>query len=354
MAEKHVYIFGEIGWENNVQTVQQQIGTASNEDTIIVHIHSPGGSVDEGYAIHDHLLSYGAEVETRIEGMCASIATIIALAGKKRKMTYNSTFFIHNPWTTTEGDATKLEQTAEQLRTIEERISKFYSGITGKSSDEMLQLMKVADNITPELALDLGFVTELVEPVKAMAKITLMENSNKSNKLETIMSDFLNKIEARMNKILGIKNEAPAEVLNLDTTLEDGTAVTIMGNSIEVGAPVTITETGEPAPDGTHQLADGTQIVTVEGVITEVIPYIEDDAAALKSENAALKSELESVKAELSAVSEKFDAFVKNLEQKQPVFNRVQRSAAAKSVKADRTGGKDAIVERLNVQGKKK
>lgn len=353
MSEKHVYIFGEIGWENNVKTVQQQIGRASAEDTIIAHIHSPGGSVDEGYAIHDHLLSYGATVETRIEGMCASIATIIALAGTKRTMTKNSTFFIHNPWTMAEGDASKLEETAEQLRSIEERISGFYSKVTGKSADEMLQIMKVAENITPELALELGFVTELVEPIKAMAKISPINQKPNNSNLETIMSEFMNKIEARMNKILGIKNQQQPEIKNLDTTLADGTEISISGESVAVGATVTIG--GEPAPDGTHELADGMQIATVDGVITEIIEADGGDAEALKAENAQLKSELESVKAELSAVSEKFEAFVNNLEQKQPFFNRVQRQPMGrKNEKADRTGGKDAINARLNVQDKKK
>jgi ATP-dependent protease ClpP protease subunit len=354
MADKHVYIFGEIGWENNVQSVQSQIGNATSEDTIIVHIHSPGGDVNEGFAIHDHLLSYGATVETRIEGLCASIATIIALAGSKRTITENSNFFVHNPWTMAQGDADQMMATAEQLKAVEERIAEFYSKRTDKEKEYMLQLMSEAGDINPDKALNIGFVTEVVKPVLAMAKYTNPANQQSINKLEQIMSNFLTKIEARMNKILGIQNNAD-EPKNYSTTLEDGTAIFIdtdQGVPV-VGAAVTIEETGEPAPDGGHTLADGYSIIVVDGVITDVMETPEpDDIDALKAENADLKAKVEELTGSLQTVEAKFDEFVKNLEQKQPMFNRAQRKPApGKTEKpADRTGGKDAIKARLETK----
>jgi ATP-dependent protease ClpP protease subunit len=351
MAEKHVYIFGEIGWENNVQSVQNQIGQATAEDTIIVHIHSPGGDVNEGFAIHDHLLSYGATVETRIEGLCASIATIIALAGSKRTITENSNFFVHNPWTMAQGDADQMLATAEQLKAVEERIAEFYSKRTDKEKEYMLQLMSEAGDINPDKALNIGFVTKVVKPVLAMARYTNPANQPTINNIKQIM-DFLTKIEARMNKILGIQNNADGVVKNYSTTLEDGTAIFIdteEGLPV-VGAAVTIESTGEPAPDGGHTLADGYSIITLDGVITEVMETPADDSIeALKAENTELKAKVEELTGSLQSVEAKFDEFVKNLEQKQPIFNRTQRKPAPKATDkpSDRTGGKDAIKNRL-------
>lgn len=345
MSEKHIYIFGEIGSENNIQSVSRQTKGTTSEDTLIVHIHSPGGDVTEGFAIYDHLLSFGAKVETRIEGLCASIATIIAMAGDVRKMTENSTFFIHNPWTMTEGDANELQAVAEQLKSVENRIATFYSKKTRKSKEYMQQLMNQADDITPDEAFKLGFITQIVKPVMALASY----KANNQINIDQIMSNFLTKMEAKLKAILN-QAEDSAEIKNLDTTLEDGTAIMIEGDSVEVGYAVTIAETGEAAPDATHTLADGTQIVTVGGLITEVIPAAAAEAPsaeALATENAELKASIEALTSENAEIKAKFEEFVNALEQKQPMFNRVIRTSAKSASKtSDRTGGSSAILSK--------
>jgi ATP-dependent protease ClpP protease subunit len=353
MAEKHVYIFGEIGWENNVQSIAAQTKGTTAEDTLIVHIHSPGGDVNEGFAIYDHLVSFGATVETRIEGLCASIATIIAMAGTKRTMTENSNFFVHNPWTFTEGDAAQLQETADQLKAVEEKIAAFYSKNTGKEKDEMLLLMADASDITPDKAKELGFITEVVKPVLAMARYK-SSNPNNSN-IESIMSKFLNEMRTFFSGFKA-QQEPGAGAKNLDTTLEDGTAIMIEGESVAVGAAVTLSESGEPAPDGQHILADGTTITTEGGVITEVVEAAATlDAEALKSENEALKAELTETQNLLKDFKAEMETFKASLEQKQPIFNRVQRTKINKATEVkDRTGGKDQIVNKLNETNPKK
>lgn len=357
MAEKHLYIFGEIGWENNVQTVANALQGTTTEDKIIVHIHSPGGDVNEGFAILDHILSYGAEVETRIEGLCASIATIISMAGSTRKITENSTFFIHNPWTVTEGDSETLQQMADQLKAVEERIAQFYAKYTKREKEEMLALMKQADNITPERALELGFVTEIVQPVMAMARFTPLITMSET-KLTNIMSKFLSEIRNMFNL------EQPAEVKNLETTLEDGTAVSISGEEVVEGATVTVN--GEPAPDGGHTLADGTGIVTVDGVITDVmIPgqeetedSIEDLKAQIADKDATianLTAEVDTLKASVTEHQNVLAEIKAKFEQKQPIFNRTPRTPAPKATekKANRFGSAADIKAKLETKKSK-
>ena len=99
---------------------------------INVHINSGGGLVSEGFAIYDKLVSLPQTVNTIVEGMCGSIATVIAQAGKKgkRKMFQNSEYFIHNPlWIPSGPDAHNaddLEKLTSELRANEEKLVAFY------------------------------------------------------------------------------------------------------------------------------------------------------------------------------------------------------------------------------------
>jgi hypothetical protein len=171
--------------------------------------------------------------------------------------------------------------------------------------------------------------------------------ANQQTNIEQIMSNFLTKMEAKIKSIL---NQEEPEIKNLDTTLEDGTAISIEGEVPEVGYAVTLTETGEPAPDGTHTLVDGTQITTVGGVITEVMAAVaieEPSIEALQTENAELKASIEALTAENTEIKSKFEDFVNSLEQKQPVFNRQIRSSVKSVAKSsDRTGGSNAILSK--------
>jgi ATP-dependent Clp protease protease subunit len=341
MSEKHIYIFGEIGSENTLQSVAKQTKGTQPEDTLIVHIHSQGGDVTEGFAIYDHLLSFNAKVETRIEGLCASIATIIAMSGSVRKMTENSTFFIHNPWTMISGDANELIDVAEELKSVENKIATFYSKKTGKAMDMMKGLMNQAKDITPDEAYKLGFITQIVKPVLALAQY----KPNHTN-LEKQMSNFLNKIESKIKAIL---NQSETEIKNLDAKTSDGVEIVIDGETIEVGYAVTLKETGEPAPEGTHTLEDGTQIVVADGLISEVIP-VSDSSKSIDeviAENSVLKTEIENLKNENEQIKNKFEDFIKALEQKQPTFNRVNRSTPKnQDKKFDRTGGANVILSK--------
>jgi ATP-dependent protease ClpP protease subunit len=351
MADIHVNIFGEIGWENNLQTISAQTKSATKDDYIILHIHSPGGEVNEGFAIYDHLVGLGIDGETRIEGHCASIATVPAMAYKKRTITENSNFFVHNPWTLVEGDASALQDTAEQLKTIENRIAAFYSKVTGKTVEDMLALMADANEIKPSQAKELGFVTEIIKPVMAMASLKSNNQINK-NQTETIM-EFLTKMKADMNNLFkGIKNQTSELVVKNSITaiLADGNEIEIITDSDmpAVGDAVIMVASGEAAPNGDHTLENGTVVTTSEGIITAIVEAVVE-AEDLQVENSALKSELESVKAELLETQNLFTEFKNKLEGKQMVYNRTQRTSFT-----DKTAKESNRLSGLNLLDKTK
>ena len=107
MNSATLYINGYIGQQGFFDEASFDLTTLNNFldqhqdiEELNVFINSGGGSVTEGFAIHDRLMSLPFTVNTIVNGMCGSIATVIFQAGKKgkRKMYANSEFFVHNPF----------------------------------------------------------------------------------------------------------------------------------------------------------------------------------------------------------------------------------------------------------------
>jgi ATP-dependent protease ClpP protease subunit len=311
MADKHLYIFGDIGYEVRLNDVAKATDGITKEDNLIVHIHSQGGEVTEGFAIHDFIRSLGVNVETRIEGLCASIATVISLAGDTRTMTENSTFFIHNPWSMGGGDADEMERMASELRLIENRLASFYSKKTGQETETLLNYMKEETSFTAEQAMELGFIQEIVTGVKAAARIKEKPINKSDQSIMNQIEKKLNSMFASISNKLGIKNEF-TETKAMVMELEDGSKINIVteSESPEVGNPVQL-EDGTPASDGDYTLADGSVIRVEAGVISEVVAAMSDDE---DEEMKALKAENETLKASVSELNAKLETYAKTVE----------------------------------------
>jgi hypothetical protein len=201
-----------------------------------------------------------------------------------------------------EGDANTLRQTAEHLDTIKKELVKVYKERTGISEAELWALMDNETYYTAEGAQSAGFVKVVNEAnYKAVAYFQLNQTTNKMDKpiLEVIRGEFAS-IKNSIAKLMGSPK-------NIDTTLEDGTAVFIETEGDILGASIyKIAEDGTyvPLTDGDYVLADGTAIVVVGGAITEVMPAAEasTDVEALQAENAALKAEIAAKSEEVASL----------------------------------------------------
>jgi ATP-dependent protease ClpP protease subunit len=306
----HIYIYGVVGKDITSKKVVDQINSSKpvKGDTVLAHIHSKGGVVHEGYAIHDALVSLsntlGFKLETQAEGECKSIATVIFLAANVRKITTNTEFMIHNPWGGLEGGSQDFKNYAKELESIENSMSKFYSEKISIRQDVIKDLMAKETFYNAEEALKMGFATEIVNTMKAVA--LFKGNKSKTNNQKQMSTFSLQGFKASLKKALdAISN---GETLALDASLEDGTMITI-GTEAEtpsVGDMVTFTDSGEAVPDASHVLTDGTVIVTVDGVITEINPEVEtteEEVAALQAEVRELKKALAEVQPILNAVA---------------------------------------------------
>lgn len=316
MKTAHVYIYGIIdSWQDNradehgivnLKSVKNQLENQAGFEEIKVHIHSEGGDVTEGFAIHDFLKSQGKPITTIIEGMCASIATVTALAGDKRQMTENSTFFIHNPWGGVVGEKEEMRKYANELELIENKLSDFYAKFSNLPKETILNFMKVETSFTAEEAVNNGFMTEIVGAIKAVALLkkenfkpenmnyTKKELDEKFKKSEGILEKILNKLSGK-NKIVALvlqeANGADVDFVDLAD-----------GETPKIGDKATLD--GKPIPDGDYVFPslENTTIAFLNGEVSEVAAAEEEGAEteALKAENTDLKAQIEKLKTQNS------------------------------------------------------
>lgn len=132
---------------------------------VLLRINSPGGIVFEAVAMRSILVNAGFdEITVRIEGLCASAATILATIPTAHvQISEGSEFMIHNPWTMAWGFAEDLEHEAEHLRNMEKTIRGFYAAKSGQEDEQLKAWMDAEKWMSAEEAMEYGFCDELLK-----------------------------------------------------------------------------------------------------------------------------------------------------------------------------------------------
>ncbi|MEN6583753.1 MAG: head maturation protease, ClpP-related [Armatimonadota bacterium] len=138
-------------------------------DEIHLRINSPGGDVFAAQTIYNLLSTHSAKVTSHIDGLAASAASIIALAGDEVIMPGNAMMMIHNPAFTTSGDARQLRADAALLDQVRETILAVYQGKTGMDRSALIGLMNSETWMTAEEAKSYGFVDTVTAPIRVAA-----------------------------------------------------------------------------------------------------------------------------------------------------------------------------------------
>jgi ATP-dependent protease ClpP protease subunit len=131
---------------------------------LTVRVNSPGGSVFEGVAIANALRAHPASVTVRVEGLAASIASVIALAGDKLVMAPNSMFMIHDASGATWGDAAEMRKMAEVLDKISDNIADAYAAKAGGTRADWRGRMLAETWYSAAEAVEAGLADELMVP----------------------------------------------------------------------------------------------------------------------------------------------------------------------------------------------
>lgn len=242
----------------------------ADDDVIDIYLHCPGGNCIEGWAMYDALRTSGKKITTVVEGLCASMGTVIMMAAPKehRLAQKNATILIHNPYCVDyfqyeeyahadelDAMANKVRIQAEEMREMQEKIVNLYVERTGSSKEELQSLMNEDRCIGTDKALELGLIGDVLEPNtdKYHSLINKMEKGT-----VTVKATVLDRMLAK----LGLKS---IEEVAVNQVITDVT-----------GAEITVDTDTEPAvgdaasPDGEFTLEDGRVMTIKEGVITSI------------------------------------------------------------------------------------
>lgn len=174
-------LFGDIGLSSNAPWYDEDADTGAgtfqefatalraigNVPELRVEISSSGGDVVTGKAIHDKLLEHPAHKTAVIYGICASAATYPALACDEIQIPSNSFFLIHECSGFCCGQADDMRAMADSLDVANDAIASLYASRTGKTADEMRDIMAADTWMTGEEAVALGLADVVIEPIKA-------------------------------------------------------------------------------------------------------------------------------------------------------------------------------------------
>jgi ATP-dependent Clp endopeptidase proteolytic subunit ClpP len=168
-AEADVFLYDEIGgFGVNARDFISQI-RASGAKKINLRINSPGGSVFDGLAIYNFLKEQ--DVTVQVDGLAASIASIIAMAGKEVRIASNGFLMIHNPWGGAMGDSEEMRQTADLLDKIRDSLVGTYAKKTGKDAETIKRWMDEETWFSAEEAKENGFVDTITDEVAFSASV---------------------------------------------------------------------------------------------------------------------------------------------------------------------------------------
>ena len=232
-----VYLFNDIGtFGISAQSFVEEI-KEYEEKELAIHINSLGGEVFDGMAIYSIIQRRKAKTTVYIEGIAASIASVIALAADEVIMSENSLLMIHNAWGGSSGDASEMRKQADVLDKISNEIAEIYVKKTNLPYDEIIRMMGEETWLTAEEAVAMGFVDSISEPIKVAAKYdvskfknitmekvekTLNINNKKKIKMtEELKSWFNSKVDDIIAKVKNSDVEQSVESVDVNITLAD-------------------------------------------------------------------------------------------------------------------------------------
>lgn len=170
--EADVYIYGDIGgWWGGVSAEEfaKEIA-ALNVKTLNVRLNSPGGLVFDGVAIYNALARHSAKVVIHIEGIAASIASVIAMSGDEIRITEGSRFMIHDPWSIVMGSADDMRAEAAVLDGLKDDLIDIYAARTEQSRDDLAAWMAAETWLSAREAVDKGFADSMTPAKKKKEK----------------------------------------------------------------------------------------------------------------------------------------------------------------------------------------
>ena len=174
-----VLIYDEIGaYGVTAKGFLAELGALPDDAAIDLRLNSPGGSVFDAVAIYNALKRHAGDITVWIDGIAASAASYIAMAGDIIVMPENAFLMIHDPSGLVMGTAEDMRSTAEALDKVKGSLIQGYAAKSGKADNEIAALMVAETWLDAKDALDLGFIDRIAEPVKLAASFDVTRFRN--------------------------------------------------------------------------------------------------------------------------------------------------------------------------------
>jgi ATP-dependent Clp protease protease subunit len=155
-------VIGEDWYGGGITSAMVQQASDEMKNTrLTVRINSPGGVADEGIAIYNILRRHPGGVDTVVESLAASAASVIALAGEKRTTLRGGRWMIHKALTIAIGNSDDMQQVAKMLDAYDRSLVDIYAkALAGKSSEDIMQIMAEESWYTGSESVEIGLSTQ--------------------------------------------------------------------------------------------------------------------------------------------------------------------------------------------------
>ena len=179
----------------------------SGDGPITLHISSPGGDCVAASQIYTMLMDYPGDVTVHIDGLAASAASVIAMAGTKVCMSPTACMMIHNPFTAAMGDTDEMRKAIQLLDEVKESIINAYQIKTGLSRTKLSHLMDAETWMNAVKAKELGFCDEILYTGEEGLPDNLVSGFSFERKAAALC--LMNKVIAALPKPVPVKETEP-------------------------------------------------------------------------------------------------------------------------------------------------
>ena len=213
-----LYLYGSVAeeswWEDDVTPQMFRDELFADEGDIVLWINSPGGDCVAASQIYTMLMEYKGNVTVKIDGIAASAASVIAMAGTEVLMAPTAVMMIHNPLTIAIGDSAEMQKAIALLDEVKESIINAYEIKTGLSRSKISHLMDAETWMSANTAIEKGFADGMLYTSDSKADV---ENSFTFSR-RAVTNSLLNKVAAKQEKPepkTGVSKEQLMKRLNL-------------------------------------------------------------------------------------------------------------------------------------------
>jgi ATP-dependent protease ClpP protease subunit len=171
-AVNELFIYGVVGdsWDGlDAKSVIDKVQAMGDVSEIVIRINSGGGYVFDGLAIYNFLANHKARKKVLIDGVAASMASVLAMVGNARIVPENAHIMIHDPWNIAIGNADAMRREADFLDKVKASLVSIYASVTGQARDALAEMMSAETWLLGPEALEKGFATETTAAVTATA-----------------------------------------------------------------------------------------------------------------------------------------------------------------------------------------